>query len=85
MAKKTPGVDPSDNGQMIQPGMDTPIRNRDSGTWPVESDLFFSGRFVELGTNSGPEVGNPYDVDEMGEERAMITYLPNAKKGKVSK
>lgn len=57
-----------------QPGMDNAQRDADSKTFAVPVEMLTSGKFMELGEMSGPQVGNAYDADALGEERAKITY-----------
>ena len=60
-----------------QPGNDYEQRNKDSVRWEVEPDMLLKGVLRPLGYCSGPQVGNPYDADALGEQREFMTY-PNA-------
>lgn len=69
-----------------QPGMNDAQKVADSKTFGTTFEMQAGGGvFKELGAMSGPQVGNPYDGDAMGENRSMITYPSGSGKGKTPK
>lgn len=69
-----------------QPGMNDAQKVADSKTYGTTWDMNGGGgSFKALGDMSGPQVGNPYDGDAMGENRSMITYPGGSGKGKTPK
>jgi hypothetical protein len=56
------------------PGMDNAQKVADSKTWRVGVEDITSGVFKHPDEGSGPVVGNPYDGDDLGEAREMITW-----------
>ena len=57
-----------------KPGMDDSKRVADSKTWKVTVEDLTAGVFHGLEYRSGPQVGNGYDGDALGEDRTKITY-----------
>jgi len=58
-----------------KPGMDRKQRHQDSQHWEVPPEMMFKGVFQNLtDIPYGPQVGSPYDVDPLGENREMITH-----------
>lgn len=66
-------------GKHGMPGMDKAQRVADSKTWAVDVADITRGKFMHPDDMSGPVVGNPYDMDELGEEREHVTW-PGGKK-----
>jgi hypothetical protein len=62
-----------------QPGMNDEQRKADAITWKVDPKMMFEGELKELGCYEGPQVGNPFSGDAMGEERMKITYAKGGK------
>lgn len=57
------------------PGMDEAQAQKDRGGFHIESEMTTGGKSIshdEL--PHGPEVGNPYDGDPLGEEYEAVTF-----------
>jgi len=59
----TPGMNP---GQMES--------DRKKG-WHTTPNMLTEGEHHDLFDGGGPEVGNPYDIDPMGEEYHDVTFV----------
>ena len=58
----------------MTPGMDEGQAQKDRGGFRTEVEYLTGGTSYDADEGGGPEVGNPYDVDPMGEEYHGVTY-----------
>jgi hypothetical protein len=70
----------------LEPGMDDPQAQADRKGWQTtvasltgagEANLSYEDR-------AGPEVGNNYDIDPLGEEYSPVTYTQSTSQGSAS-
>ena len=60
---------------VAEPGMDPEQAQSDRYGYKTSVDMVTGkGRLAALGEGAGPEVGNAYDEDPLGEEFANVTY-----------
>lgn len=58
-----------------EPGMDDPQAEKDRAGWEIDSGFpVGKNRSAHFCDGAGPEVGNPYDYDGLGEEYSAVTY-----------
>lgn len=58
-----------------EPGMDDPQAAMDRRGFVITDEMVTGkGRVVAMNDGGGPEVGNPYDCDPMGEEYEPLAY-----------
>lgn len=81
MAQKAK-ANPFDKGYNLQPGMDKTQMKQDMSAWRVSFEETIC-KMMNLGDLGGPQVGNNYSGDAMGEERMHITYAVKSGKGKT--
>jgi len=59
----------------LEPGMDDEQAQTDRHGWRTSVDFVTGkGMLVEAMSAGGPEVGNQFDTDPLGEEYSAITY-----------
>ena len=59
----------------VEPGMDDPQAAEDRRGWKTTVDMVTGkGLVAAANDGGGPEVGNQYDTDPMGEEYADVTF-----------
>lgn len=58
----------------LEPGMDAPQLDKDRAGYRTTTTMVTGGEEEDVGECAGPEVGNPYSNDPMGEDREMITW-----------
>jgi hypothetical protein len=56
------------------PGMNEAQEKKDRAGFHTTVENVTGGETKDVGDGCGPEVGNPYDGDPMGEEYAGVTY-----------
>lgn len=57
-----------------EPGMNDDLAYADRAGWQTSVAMLTGGCSEEYDLFGGPEVGNQYDLDPMGEERGMTTF-----------
>ncbi len=57
-----------------EPGMNDDVMMSDRAGFTTSVEMLTTGRPEDWGVFGGPEVGNQYDLDPMGEERGMTTF-----------
>lgn len=59
----------------LNPGMNDEQAQRDRNGWETTADIVRGvPQMMHFCDQSGPEVGNPYDTDPMGEEYGAVTF-----------
>ena len=66
----------------LTPGMDKAQIDADRKGFRTTVQNVTGGETMDLGDDSGPEVGNAYGNDPMGEERSNITFVTEDKTAK---
>ena len=63
------------DSKKLEPGMDDAQAQADRRGWAIPVTMpTGQNEIAAVGANAGPEVGNQYDVDPMGEEYSAVTY-----------
>lgn len=57
-----------------EPGMNDDLAYADRAGYQTSVEMLTTGRPEDWSMFGGPEVGNQYDLDPMGEERSMTTF-----------
>jgi len=66
----------------LEPGMNDELAYSDRAGWTTSVEMLTGGATMNWDELGGPEVGNQYDLDVMGEDRSMTTFssgIPMAK------
>ena len=64
---------------IFEPGMDDDQAQEDRKGWKIPSGMPTGDNEVRAYSDGGgPEVGNPYDLDPMGEEYHPVTYADSS-------
>lgn len=63
----------------LEPGMNDDLAYEDRAGFCTSIEMLTTGSPQDWNDFSGPEVGNPYDMDPMGEERTMMTFGADSK------
>ena len=59
----------------LEPGMDDPQAEADRKGWQTTVNMLTgAGERKDFTAGAGPEVGNNYDADPLGEEYGAVTY-----------
>jgi len=59
----------------LNPGMNQTQEEKDRAGFRIDVEMTTGGKSIPCDElPAGPEVGNPYDSDELGEEYGAVTY-----------
>src|SRR5271165_1960871 len=67
-------VQPGSVGHNLEPGMNHEQQRKDAAGYSTDLDMLTGGILCDAMMGGGPEVGNAYDKDPLGENRHMVTF-----------
>jgi hypothetical protein len=68
-----------------EPGMNDEVAYADRVTYATSVEMLTTGVAEDWGHFGSLEVGNPYDMDPMGEDRSLMTFPASDAKGMIGK